>query len=47
MQEKNSANTKVRGKYANASHTLERSIIGQTLSVELRLYFFAQLTCGR
>ena len=32
----NSANFKVRGKYANASHTLERSIIGHPLSVQLR-----------
>ena len=34
-----SAATEVRGKYANASHTLERSIIGHPLSVQLRLHF--------
>ena len=33
------ANYKVRGKYANAIHTLERSIIGHPLSVQLRLHF--------
>ena len=34
-----SADTEVRGKSANASRTLERSIIGHPLSVQLRLHF--------
>ena len=38
------ANSKVRGKYANAIHTLERSIIGHPLSVQLRLHFSHSLT---
>ena len=41
-REKNLANTKIRGKYANASHTLKRYInviIGHPLSVQLRFYF--------
>ena len=33
------ANSKVRGRYTNAIHTLERSIIGHPLSVQLRLHF--------
>ena len=36
---KNSADTEVRGKCANASHALERSIIAHPLSVQLRLHF--------
>ena len=39
-----SANFKVRGKYANAIHTLERSIIGHPLSVQLRLHFLHSLS---
>ena len=39
-----SANSNVRGKYANAIHTLERSIIGHPLSVQLRLHFLHSLT---
>ena len=39
-----SANSKVRGKYANAIHTLERSISGHPLSVQLRLHFLHSLT---
>ena len=39
-----SAKTKVRGKCANAIHTLERSIIGHPLSVQLRLYFLRSLS---
>ena len=39
ITQKNSADTEVRGKYANASHRLERSIIGHPLSVQLRLHF--------
>ena len=39
------ANSKVRGKYANAIHTLERSImIGHPLSVQLRLHFLHGLS---
>ena len=41
---KNSAKTKVRGKFANAIHTLERSIIGHPLSVQLRLHFLHSLS---
>ena len=41
---KSSANSKVRGKYANAIHTLERSISGHPLSVQLRLHFLHSLT---
>ena len=40
----NSANSKAREKYANASHTLERSIIGHPLSVQLRLHFLHSLS---
>ena len=40
-----SANSKVRGKYANAIHTLKRSISGHPLlSVQLRLHFLHSLT---
>ena len=39
-----SANSKVRGKYTNAIHTLKRSIIGLPLSVQLRLHFLHSLS---
>ena len=41
---KKSADTEVRGKHTNASHTLERSIIGHPLSVQLRLHYQHSLT---
>ena len=41
---KNSAETKVRQKCVNAIHTLERSIIGHPLSVQLRLHFWHSLS---
>ena len=39
-----SANSKVRGKFANAIHTLERSIIEHSLLVQFRLHFLHSLT---
>ena len=39
-----SANSKVRGKHANAIHTLERSISGHPLSKQLRVRFLHSLT---
>ena len=42
--QKNSAKTKVRGKCASAIQTLERSIIGHPLSVQLRLHFLHSLS---
>ena len=38
------ANSKVRGEYANAIHTLKRSIIGHPLLVQLRLHFLHSLS---
>ena len=49
ITQKNSVVTKVREKCANASHALERSIIGQWTPINgtTTFIFLAQLSCGR